>query len=802
MASAGSLHVNIGARTAGLTRGLRRAQRSVQRTARRMQAAGRKMTAAITLPLAAAGGAAVKVAGDFEESFSRMRGLVGVTAEETARFREEIRALSGETARSPRELAEAMFFVTSAGLEGQNALDALEASAKAAAAGLGDTKTVADAATSAMNAYGAETLSAEEATDVLVATVREGKVQADELAGSMGRIIPTAAQLGIAFNDVGAAIAAMTRVGANSARATTALNRLLNIMNKTTDESREKFEQLGLPLEKLQQIMQEEGLVQGLLAIKDAARENNVNIGELIPRLRALRAVLQIVGKNADEATEIFNSMKDTTGATADAFQEARSTFNFQFQQFTTAAENLGILLGNKLIPPLTNLLEKGQELVRRFGRMSDKMQANVIAAGALAAALGPVLLVVGKLTGAVVRLGAALLSISWPTAAAIAFAGAAAVVVNKWDELSNFFGQLWGDIKTMFSSGTELIGLMWDRMTLNMTQAFANVAQKVIGLFSKVSNFASTMGVSIADPFAVAFGLMEQEAKSWGRGTEEQLQNVSDRVLIASEMFETSLVNAFGRASLAPERFAISAKDSINDLLSFARTKFANFRDLFMGGVGGGAQEERGAPTAQLESNTEGGVTRPTDDMLAQLNVAEGTFQRLQQQVTQFWKTYSSGGKVAKAVNNVVIGGLRSFATQMGGVISRAKSIGDAFKSMGQKAVQALQGMIAKLTTVAAISGIVAATGLGGVLGIGGGFGSVFGSLLGLQHGGLVKAPTLAMVGEGPGTSASNPEVVAPLDKLESMISGAGGGGTLEARVGLDELIFRLEQRRKHNSA
>ena len=44
-----------------------------------------------------------------------------------------------------------------------------------------------------------------------------------------------------------------------------------------------------------------------------------------------------------------------------------------------------------------------------------------------------------------------------------------------------------------------------------------------------------------------------------------------------------------------------------------------------------------------------------------------------------------------------------------------------------------------------------------------------------GLHEGGLVTGPTTALIGEGPGTSISNPEVVAPLDKLKSMIGGDG---------------------------
>ena len=52
----------------------------------------------------------------------------------------------------------------------------------------------------------------------------------------------------------------------------------------------------------------------------------------------------------------------------------------------------------------------------------------------------------------------------------------------------------------------------------------------------------------------------------------------------------------------------------------------------------------------------------------------------------------------------------------------------------------------------------------------------TAFNSLIpAFANGGLVTGPTVGLIGEGMGTSASNPEVVAPLDKLKGMINGGG---------------------------
>ena len=158
---------------------------------------------------------------EFESSLAKIQGLVGVAGSEVAKFGDLAKELGPKYGKSAQEAADALFFITSAGLRGADATSTLEASLKASAIGLGDVATVADLATSAMNAYGSDTLSASGATDVMVATVREGKLSAEELAESMGRTLPLASAMGVEFNEVGAAFAALSRTGTNASEAAT-----------------------------------------------------------------------------------------------------------------------------------------------------------------------------------------------------------------------------------------------------------------------------------------------------------------------------------------------------------------------------------------------------------------------------------------------------------------------------------------------------------------------------------------------------------------------------------------------------
>jgi len=86
--------------------------------------------------------------------------------------------LSNQVGISAKELADGLFFITSAGFEGAEALEALEISAKASAMGMGEMASISNALTSIMTAYADEQMTASKAGDLLHETLKQGKFDA------------------------------------------------------------------------------------------------------------------------------------------------------------------------------------------------------------------------------------------------------------------------------------------------------------------------------------------------------------------------------------------------------------------------------------------------------------------------------------------------------------------------------------------------------------------------------------------------------------------------------------------------
>jgi len=233
-------------------------------------------------------------------------------------------------------------------------MEVLAASAKGAAIGLGQTKVVADAATSAVNAYGAENLSGSEAVDVLTAAVREGKVEANRLAPAIGKAIPVASAMGIEFHEVAAAIAAMTRTGTD---ARTSAIQLRQIMQSILDPSRQTtkaLQEMGIAENELRRQADEEGLLAVLKRLRDLAKDNEDAFADVFPNIRALAGALDITGANLTENEGIFRALANSVGDTDEAFQKTTKGGMFKFTKAMSQLKVGFLALGKAMLPALT----------------------------------------------------------------------------------------------------------------------------------------------------------------------------------------------------------------------------------------------------------------------------------------------------------------------------------------------------------------------------------------------------------------------------------------------------------------
>ena len=371
------LILEIRADVAQLKKGIAKSKASVGGLQNSLKGVSGTIKTAFVAALALAARQAIKSGMDFDKSMTKIKALVGVASDEVDRMGKRAKQMSSDIGVSSNEAADALFFITSAGLKGAEAMDVLEASLKASAIGLGETKTVADLATSALNAYKGTGLTAVGATDVLTAAVREGKLEASELASSMGRVLPVASAMGVKFHEVGAAFAAMSRTGTNASEAATSIKSILVAINKPTEQAKKQLSDMGISAEFLRQKVKDEGLLSVLQLLKERFEGNIDAQNKVFSGQQAMLGVMDLLGSNAAGTAEIFDSLSTSTGALGTAYDIVAESDSKKLDKALTQLSNQLTHIGTIVLPPLVGMIEVVGSAMTGFAKIAARISGN-----------------------------------------------------------------------------------------------------------------------------------------------------------------------------------------------------------------------------------------------------------------------------------------------------------------------------------------------------------------------------------------------------------------------------------------
>lgn len=779
-----NLKINITGDSSKLKNALSSANSQMNAFGKKMQSVGRSMSTQLTLPIVAAGAAATKLALDFDKSMTQIESLVGIAANEVAKMGEAAKTMATETGRSANEAGEALFFITSAGLRGAEATNVLNASLKAAAVGLGETKTIADLATSAMNAYGVENLNATGATDILVAAVREGKLEASELAGAMGGVIPIASNMGVGFDEVGAALAAMSRTGTNAAVGATQLTAILASLKKPTDQSAQAMVALGTSQEQIAQSLEQKGLMPTLLDLSARLKAAGMDATAIFPNIRALKGVLDLTGKGAEDNVKIFDALSNTMGATDEAFQKTSESASFKFAQGMATMKNSLMEIGQIVLPAVIKAVTKLSSFIKglsdSFKNLSPQTQNIILTLTGILAAAGPLLVIFGKLMTGISALGPILkiaavgfrllttAMLANPILAVAAAIAAVVLALRNYKKAQNeatkaSIGKL--DIvqvnEDLKSSENELAELEAKRSRISLG-AYKQNKQRLQENISLLKERKT---------------VLEQQAAAESQQVAAPTQDEG-----AGFDFEALLE----KHKQANQQIVENDKETAQQ-----RKEIKAVSALEIQGIDTAAKEQQITSDAEFNAiqteteiaNQEAKKVRFMDFMIQQQTAAE-LMQKIGGQID------ASFGAIGNSITNM-FGGAQSATGAFVGTLAK-----DALQILGHNLKIAMAGGTAAATETAKSFGPAAAFVLPAL--IAGATALISGTFAKFADGGIVSGPTMGLVGEYPG-ARSNPEVIAPLNKLQGMIGGAGGAANVNVtgsvRVDGQDLLIAIER-------
>ncbi|HUS96088.1 MAG TPA: phage tail tape measure protein [Hyphomicrobiaceae bacterium] len=424
MATLSEMLARLGLDTSGFSGPLNSAQNSLNTFASNAMKAGSVLTGALTVPIAAIGVGASKAFIDFDAAMTQSLAIMGDLSKT---MRDDMamaaRQMAKESTFSAKQVADAYYFLASAGLDAEASIKALPVVTKFAQAGMFDMALATDLLTDAQSALGltirddavANMQNMIKVSDVLVkanilsnASVQQFSESLTNKAGSAIKILNKDLEEGVAV------LAAYADQGVKGSEAGDKLNIVLRDLQTSSIENRKTFEAFGITVFDAQGKMRNmadiiSDMERALGPMSDEQKRATLTM--LGFQDRSVAATLQLVGYS-DQIRKYEAALREAGGTTEDVANRQLQSFSSQLDLLKNRVTDSGIAIGSALVPMLGRLMDLMdpllsvvESLARGFTSLNPTIQVVIVGLAAIVAAIGPLLVAAGGLAWSMAQL-------------------------------------------------------------------------------------------------------------------------------------------------------------------------------------------------------------------------------------------------------------------------------------------------------------------------------------------------------------------------------------------------------------
>jgi tape measure domain-containing protein len=599
-----------------------------------------------------------------------------------------------------------------------------------------------------------------------------------DAAVEMERLRKVAENPGLALPEVVKASASLQSVGMNADAARETITQFGNAVARAGGGA-EQFDGVVLALSQIS-------------AVGKVTQEDLNQIKERLPEFaRVMKEEFGVV--TAEGIRELGISSEEFIKRSVGALGNLERANGGLANTFDNLKDNVGASLAElgKAINETLNLeavvatLSAGlQRLVDGFKSLNPETQGFIVKAGLLVAALGPAIFIVGKListfgaligttrlimttvknlstviSGAFAKILAnpAILGVTL----AIAAIGAIALYVyDNWQAFSDRFKNIWINIKN-------------------------SVMQGVTFVLGKLDSLQKALGLDLFDLSGMTKYQEEQ------RIVAAEFKTIGETVDSLKDKFKSLFMAAPGKATGG------GGTEGTGELV------FGDGGAPTGGGTGGGE-----GVGAALNTPIDTVNLLPTLDLLPdKLESISAANERLKQTNEDVANSFNkitpavkSAADMLTPMQAILVEGINTFADLAAGGFESMKELAQAVK----KSVAEIIGNLIRMFVAKALAGLPPTPFMlaiaPAIAALAGNLGKSLIMKIGapkLAEGGLAYGPTMATVGDNRNARV-DPEVIAPLSKLKSMMGDMGVGGTLETRISGNDLIILLNRSQK----
>lgn len=312
----------------------------------------------------------------FESAMAKVGTIADTAKVPLESLSSQVLQVSGDMRIGANEIAEAAYQAISAGQDTGNAVAFAGQASMLAKAGFTSSASAVDILTTALNAYGKGADEAGHVSDVLLTTQNLGKTSVDELAGSMGRVIPLAAAYNVSLENLSSGLAIMTANGIATAEASTYTKSMLNELGDTgsavgkilQQQTGKSFAELNADGKSLGDVLQ---------VLYGSVGGNATKFAGLWSSVEAGTGALSLASSGADKFNGVLQQMQADSGLTQTAYDTMTDTMAYKLDGVKTNAQNLG----TALFDAVSGRLGEGVALAGGYLQtLSESVQQNGIA--------------------------------------------------------------------------------------------------------------------------------------------------------------------------------------------------------------------------------------------------------------------------------------------------------------------------------------------------------------------------------------------------------------------------------------
>lgn len=379
----------------------------LQSAGKNLETVGSTLTKTVTAPIVGLGGLVIKTSSTFESAMSRVQAVSGASGGELQKLNKKAQELGATTAWSASEVADGMTEMAKAGWSASDIIDGMAGVLNSASASGEDLAQVSTIVADAITGFGLKAKDASRVADLLTQSANAGTIDITDLGESFKYISPIAKTMGFSIEDVTTAISAMSMSGIKGSQAGTALRTMFARMVKPTDDVKSAMDELGIKL------TNSNGSFKSLNTIVSEMRgsfsvmtdEQKTYYATVLAGQEGMSGLLSLLSLSQGEYDKLADSMNNCKGVAEDTAKTMLDNFGGQLTILKSSLEGVAIQFGEVLLPYFKNFVDWVQNVVLKLQSMTKEQKKQIVKWGMFAGAIGPTLLIFGKLTSAIGKL-------------------------------------------------------------------------------------------------------------------------------------------------------------------------------------------------------------------------------------------------------------------------------------------------------------------------------------------------------------------------------------------------------------